>query len=72
MAQSVEQRAMILVVSLPGVNFTNILRATFFCESLCEAFCSYVLGLYFYGRNNIGAHEIQVKLTTGHLQPIIN
>ena len=37
-------------IQLIGVNFTNILQAAFLYQSLLSSFfCTYVLGLYFFG-----------------------
>ena len=51
-----------------GVNFTNILRAAFLCESLVSSFSVLTFRFVIFGRKEIGAkaaRKMLVKLTPG-------
>jgi hypothetical protein len=41
-------------IALPGVHFTNILRAAFLCKSVLRSFFLY-LQIGFIGKTNVGA-----------------
>ncbi len=56
----------------PGVNFTNILRAAFLCDSVLARFLYLQFGFLIFCQKNIGAkaaHKMLVKLTSVSKHP---